>query len=174
MIPISENQLRFHLQVPQARAEFIEDTDGFVLHVHHGGEDYVLTTQRGRNRAFKSLTRASDLLKVHGGLSFSVTLLPASGLKSNTSKKPATVESESPPTMASSRRDGLTHSVPEASPCSDDDRLEPADYFDEDLEFFQEDSFDAEALLRAIESMDNPVPGVDNTSISGAGDDPLI
>jgi hypothetical protein len=72
--PISEGQLQFHLKVAKRKVRVLAQGAGFTLQIKHSDMAYILFTQRGSPRAFKSLTTAATFLKERGVKRFMVIL----------------------------------------------------------------------------------------------------
>jgi hypothetical protein len=72
--PISEGQLQFHLEVAKRKVRVLAKGAGFTLQIKHSDMAYILFTQRGSPRAFKSLTTAATFLKERGVKRFMVIL----------------------------------------------------------------------------------------------------
>jgi len=62
MIPITAQQLPFHLCIPGVRVQLVEQTEGFAMKIHHSGITHILHAQRQHVRLFISLTRAAAFL----------------------------------------------------------------------------------------------------------------
>jgi hypothetical protein len=85
MIPVTALQLPFHLAIPGARVQLVEQSDGFVMKVYHSGVTHILHAQRQHVRLFISLTRAAAFLSRHNIHIFSVATSNAT---------PAAIESD--------------------------------------------------------------------------------